>query len=124
MKLETLGLQRRQAAPTCFFDESSRARALAQSDDFVVAGVKDGTVSVNRGKSKTKERYDVKVWASLGRGADDNHDVVLGRAVRWRREEKHGRLIREVLGIVPGSNGVVCPQRSGRRLATVGRTRS
>lgn len=113
-KPETLGMQRWQRAPTCFFDESSRARALVLGDDFAVASPKDGVVRV---RLKLKQRYGVKVRAISGRNADDNKDiVVLGRAVRWRHNwvgleagQKHGRHIRDELGIVSGSSGVVFP---------------
>lgn len=37
-KLEAWSMQRGKAAPTCFFDEASRARALVHGDDFVVTG--------------------------------------------------------------------------------------
>lgn len=92
---------------------ASRTRALLHGDYFVVAGPGDGVEKV---KGKMKEWCCIEVRV-MRREADDDRDViVLGRMFRRRRDgmeleadEKHNRLIREGLGILPGSNGVVSP---------------
>lgn len=108
-KLETLGIHRGKAAPTCFWDEGPRARALVHGDDFVAVGPKEG---VNRVRRNMKKWPRIEVRALLGRDADDDRDAaVLGRTACWgtagrpaaRQADQGGH------GIEPGSNGVVSP---------------
>lgn len=71
-KPETLGTQRRKAAPTCFWEERSWSRALVHGEDNVGVGPKDGA---DRVKRNMKKWYEVKARAVFGRDADGDQDI-------------------------------------------------
>lgn len=92
--------------------EVSQTRALVHGEDFMMAAPKRGAERV---KKSMKECYEFKVRAVLERDADDyevchvgpDGEVDQGGGVELEAGEKHGKLIIEELGLVPGSNGVV-----------------
>ena len=113
-KLATEGMVRGKAAPTCFWGKDLQTRALVHGDDFVVAGPEAG---VNHIRNKMQEWYEIKVRATLGTAAgDDREIVILGRTVRWGEDKveieadaRHGRIIREQMGIQDDSNSLSAP---------------
>lgn len=88
---EMLGMQRGNAASTCFFDEVSQTRALVHGDDFAAAGPNN---CMQRVQGKMMEWYDVNVRFVFGKEADDDEEVVvLGTMVQC----------------TPGSDGMIFP---------------
>lgn len=112
-KLETFGIQGGKAEPKSLFDEASLTRVPVHGDDCVCAGPEDGVDRV----VKWQDDGVARVRAVLGWEADDQKEIlVLCRIVRWGHDgvepdadEKQGRFMRQELGIVPGSSGVVRP---------------